>query len=304
MYLVVIIVFVDHNYRSFFIVWFTVITSKMENKDINNTDKLNCEHIATTRNYDAVEEMPSLDALSFEHEQCTSRNCHCWHHCNEANAATICPSPFAIRSSLPPSVKETHLSKSACGGESSAQTVNVVGTATPYIFGAVTQSGSGGNNLLVPREMPSFDSTRMFGEQHTSRAEFKSFSQLLLLGSSNANSTSPSTESSVHFSSAQYLNRDPCPRQHADSPVNTSNSLDLSALQSVLESSTDDHQSDDHSSCPEHLHRSPSGFLRPCTCAQQAAKCDDWTADELAGYFENLCYIPKKMSAMAEMMYM
>lgn len=30
---------------------------------------------------------------------------------------------------------------------------------------------------------------------------------------------------------------------------------------------------------------------------------DDTTVDELAGYFDNLVYIPKKMSHMAEMMY-
>lgn len=37
------------------------------------------------------------------------------------------------------------------------------------------------------------------------------------------------------------------------------------------------------------------------TCSQQAR--DDITVDELAGYFENFVYIPKKMSHMAEMMY-
>ncbi|XP_054707099.1 uncharacterized protein LOC129216908 [Uloborus diversus] len=36
--------------------------------------------------------------------------------------------------------------------------------------------------------------------------------------------------------------------------------------------------------------------------AQQDAS-DDITVDELAGYFENFVYIPKKMSHMAEMMY-
>ncbi|XP_033644937.1 oxidative stress-responsive serine-rich protein 1-like [Asterias rubens] len=44
------------------------------------------------------------------------------------------------------------------------------------------------------------------------------------------------------------------------------------------------------------------------SCSQQARfthdiSFDDTTADDLAGYFENLVYIPKKMSEMAEMMY-
>ncbi|KFM80788.1 hypothetical protein X975_06736, partial [Stegodyphus mimosarum] len=37
--------------------------------------------------------------------------------------------------------------------------------------------------------------------------------------------------------------------------------------------------------------------------ASQQDNTDDITVDELAGYFENLVYIPKKMSHMAEMMY-
>uniref|UniRef100_A0A1E1XQ00 Oxidative stress-responsive serine-rich protein 1 n=1 Tax=Amblyomma sculptum TaxID=1581419 RepID=A0A1E1XQ00_AMBSC len=38
------------------------------------------------------------------------------------------------------------------------------------------------------------------------------------------------------------------------------------------------------------------------TCSQQA-RMDDTTVDELASYLENLVYIPRKMSVMAEMMY-
>ncbi|ELT90054.1 hypothetical protein CAPTEDRAFT_225506 [Capitella teleta] len=42
---------------------------------------------------------------------------------------------------------------------------------------------------------------------------------------------------------------------------------------------------------------------RPCSCAEQAQRVDDLTVDELACYFEDFVHIPKKMSAMAEMMY-
>ncbi|KAI0237608.1 hypothetical protein LSAT2_011838 [Lamellibrachia satsuma] len=40
----------------------------------------------------------------------------------------------------------------------------------------------------------------------------------------------------------------------------------------------------------------------PHTCSEQA-RCDDWSVEELACYFEDFVNIPKKMSAMAEMMY-
>ncbi len=50
--------------------------------------------------------------------------------------------------------------------------------------------------------------------------------------------------------------------------------------------------------CPLH----PGKCTRPCTCSEQA-RVDDLTVEELAGYFEDFVYIPKKMSTMAEMMY-
>ncbi|XP_013776027.1 oxidative stress-responsive serine-rich protein 1-like [Limulus polyphemus] len=39
------------------------------------------------------------------------------------------------------------------------------------------------------------------------------------------------------------------------------------------------------------------------TCAQEARNNDDVNVDELAAYLDNLVYIPKEMSRMAEMMY-
>ena len=42
----------------------------------------------------------------------------------------------------------------------------------------------------------------------------------------------------------------------------------------------------------------------PCTCAQEARIDGDSSIEELAGYFEHFVHIPKKMSSMAEMMYM
>jgi hypothetical protein len=47
----------------------------------------------------------------------------------------------------------------------------------------------------------------------------------------------------------------------------------------------------------------PGGLPAPeQTCSQQARR-EDVTINELAGYFENLVHIPKKMSSMAEQMY-
>lgn len=43
--------------------------------------------------------------------------------------------------------------------------------------------------------------------------------------------------------------------------------------------------------------------VRPCSCSAQARKEDELTVEDLAGYFDDYVYIPKKMSDMAEMMY-
>jgi len=40
-----------------------------------------------------------------------------------------------------------------------------------------------------------------------------------------------------------------------------------------------------------------------CTSCSQEMMAEDCTMDDLSGYLEEMCYIPKKMSMMAEMMY-
>ncbi|XP_067936734.1 oxidative stress-responsive serine-rich protein 1-like [Watersipora subatra] len=53
-----------------------------------------------------------------------------------------------------------------------------------------------------------------------------------------------------------------------------------------------------------HSDNNPADLRIARSCSQQAALNEiDFTAEELASYFEELVYIPKKMSEMAEMMY-
>lgn len=84
----------------------------------------------------------------------------------------------------------------------------------------------------------------------------------------------------------------------------------ISLLQSPLLgsriASTSLQQRNISSSSPEHA---TNQARCNTTCSQQAgnsaavAACDDVTIDELASYFDTLVHIPKKMSSMAEMMY-
>lgn len=55
---------------------------------------------------------------------------------------------------------------------------------------------------------------------------------------------------------------------------------------------------------PSRLKSLPCERKQEKTCSQQAKiSVDDFSVNELASYFENYVYIPKKMSSMAEMMY-
>ena len=69
---------------------------------------------------------------------------------------------------------------------------------------------------------------------------------------------------------------------------NVSSSLSLVDLGASLPSVVNDNASTNRS--------------KPYSCSEQA-RCDDWSVEELACYFEDFVNIPKKMSAMAEMMY-
>ena len=66
----------------------------------------------------------------------------------------------------------------------------------------------------------------------------------------------------------------------------------------ILDNDEDD--SDYQISQPASSKYSPGDVDLSCS---QEAQIDDWSVNELAGYFEDFVYIPKKMSSMAEMMY-
>ena len=94
-------------------------------------------------------------------------------------------------------------------------------------------------------------------------------------------------------------------------PANESSALDLRTLEKTLDGAVcgDNREGNDGgtlvhaSNCTAWQHTDQdAGNKALCLCSEQA-RPDDCTVDELAGYLEDCVYIPKKMSAMAEMMY-
>lgn len=258
-----------------------------------------------------IEDMPSLDALSFEHELCTSQNCHCHLEQSRRDKHLVSsPSPFGFASTIHPAVNRPLTSSP----ESTAASCSLINRQFPKlesraIFETPIRGGpligdGNFNERLCEKARGADDSTNsggLFGAEHCSRANFHSFSQLINPGTDSK--ALISTDSAPTFQASQFQSLAGREAATCDRPAHLKHELDLSELQSVLEDSTDDPVAN-FSPCPIHLQQNSYGLIQPCTCAQQAAKFDDWTVDELAGYFDDFCHIPKKMSAMAEMMYM
>jgi hypothetical protein len=253
------------------------------------------------------DDMPSLDVLSFDREPCTSPNCQCrvGQYRRDKNTNSSLP-PFSYRTGLHPPLKRPIASSSGYVASSSG-TANGHYTrlVSPPMFGVPVYSSSLVTNsssterLAKEKRLDVPANGTLFGAEHYERADFRSFSQLGSGQYPEAGATP--VESSEAFRTTQPPSFDPRTSSFGESPARE---LDLRDLQSVLEDSIEA-VPDRAASCPVHLQPpSSSGRVHPCTCAQQAAKFDDWTGDELAGYFDDFCYIPKKMSAMAEMMYM
>lgn len=258
-----------------------------------------------------IEDMPSLDALSFEHELCTSHNCHCHVEQSRRDKHLVSsPSPFGFATGLHPAVNRPLTSSPECA----AANPSLINRQFPKLESrAIFEAPIRGSPLIgdgsfserlsekVYGANDSASSGGLFGAEHCSRANFHSFSQLISSGSDSK--ALISTDSAQTFRASQFQNLAGRELASCDRPVHPKHELDLSELQSVLEDSTDEPVAN-FSPCPIHLQQNSYGLIQPCTCAQQAAKFDDWTVDELAGYFDDFCHIPKKMSAMAEMMYM
>lgn len=135
-----------------------------------------------------------------------------------------------------------------------------------YIHHKCKQTGG-----LSESSINSVKTNKLFGEcsshqEHTFRSIIDAWQQLNLAGSNDTGKSQEQQQavSSASFRSAQLFNNNTTKNAHSEASVNTSCS-----------------------------HQARVGISQPC----------DVTIDELASYFETFVHIPKKMSSMAEMMY-
>jgi len=240
-----------------------------------------------------IDEMPSLDALSFDREHCPSQNCLCHnkkHLQNNSNTSGL--SAFGVRSSGTPLLVQnpTANSHSRTLEKDLPSGVPVVGSGFRFEHADVGRSST---------DAVSAESVcgRVFGSGNRDHnvGGMQSFSQLC--SASRSDTTKSATASpSLMFGQGHRGGQLPI------DPTHSSQDIDLSDLQLVLPTTSEESQPVPN--CPVHRHACTMERIPACTCGQQASRLDDCSYDELAAYFDNFCYIPKNMSPMAEMMYM
>lgn len=141
---------------------------------------------------------------------------------------------------------------------------------------------------------------KVFGDKNASgkTSDFKTLSANVNILSGTSDTSDDSKDVKKQYSGKNFDRRKEDEKNHVkpETANNRSSPSALSLLSAVENPSTG--ASTTGPSCPLHPVRS----TLPCSCSQQA-RMDDLSVDELAGYFEDFVYIPKKMSSMAEMMY-
>jgi len=249
---------------------------------------------------DVGDEMLSLDVLSFKEEVCSSQRCLCSSRKNHPHQDDNDLTVFGARiSSRLPMKRQLDETPSLCSGLCRHRKI-----ISPPVFSPPNSAAFGRLRpietppSLVPMNIRNDTGAVVFGAQHSGHADFRQISQLQSSGTGQPDQCSTTSFRGTSFQS---------PHRHSHSAV------DMSDLRSVLQdvSATSELSPPSMTTCPAHRQTVavPGGFpvamaTPSCTCSQQASRLDDWSVDELAGYLDDFCYIPKKMSAMAEMMYM
>ncbi len=272
------------------------------------------------------DDMPSFDALSLKNEECKRKGCECTVRASKTSAecgsepenyAVLCANSGKYPRRLIQEAKfrlhhtekdKRQVIRAARLTLSRHRCVKDLEPAAPAPFaisatGAVPEAVFGSKKKHHLQDFGSLITEAAEKKRKTNSGESKDQKQ------SECSELYASSNFQTQQSLAVYRNKgnEEGGKANCDSGGTNRSALDLRCLQTGLgDSEAGGARSSPStngaatSQCPLH----PGRCSRPCTCAEQARiSPDDLTVDELAGYFDDFVYIPKKMSSMAEMMY-
>jgi len=234
-----------------------------------------------------IDGIPSLDALSFEHELCPSQRCLCHnrqHLLSSRNGSGL--SAFGVQASAMPTLTQL---PATCSDHTSG--VKDMPLSSLRLARPTFQPPVIGSHVAVQSAADNCDRIFGNGHSHDSANTMQSFAQL-----SSTTATYTSQSAAVGPLTFEHSHH------RTQLPHDPTQEFNLSDLQSVLQTTAEELLP--VTDCPVHQHTNSVERFPACTCGQQASRLDDCSLEELAAYFDDFCYIPKNMSPMAEMMYL
>ncbi|TMW43597.1 hypothetical protein DOY81_011323 [Sarcophaga bullata] len=171
---------------------------------------------------------------------------------------------------------------------------------------AVPNMAANGHNdgPLVTKEEVDF--TGRLNQMSLSSRNSKNFTTMQSPKTGNSNKLSKnrrpisnalSTPSSLSSSSISFE------EHHRHHHLNGTSVIQPPLLGNSINSTSNLQQRNSNNVSPEHARCSTTCSQQAGNSVSAATACDDVTIDELASYFDTFVHIPKKMSSMAEMMY-
>ena len=257
--------------------------------------------------------MPSIDKLTFRSEECTSKNCHCNQSHNSNDHTTRSKFNYAKVCKTTPSGSRPLINAARLKLHHKQKDQKAVIKAARLRLSKREKSKDGVSpaKVLQPKTNKPESKVpcgRLFGSSFKNLKDFSTVSQKDKSGDASSQGEGLKWDNSdpVTFDGYRHNNG----MQHKRKRDTSQDQLDLHSLEVSLASCIDKSSEDEcgASASQSGLSVTPESsgtrqeYCRSYTCSQEA-RLDDLSVDELAGYFEDFVYIPKKMSTMAEMMY-
>ncbi len=263
----------------------------------------------------------SMEQLSFAKEDCKVASCHCnlkkpsvpCQQLNLAKQATVIAKPFN-KGTTDPARRNAVIKEARLKLHNKRKDHKVVLRSARLKLQGKTQTPLPANQASRSKFGKSLQSPAR--SDTNTKAAFESRAENFLsdfsrVAASNGKGKTSDVESTKDYRGLQFTSLRTVDTDNLglNRPNASKDHFDLTSLEHELnaDTSTDNgaepNPSNRHSESRIDRCRQPTQRgAQPCSCSRQA-RLDDWTEEELACYFDEFVFIPKKMSAMAEMMY-